>query len=990
MERRRASLDSINGLVDGLHRGGCPLLAEWQERLHYHFSSLSDRRGEEGLAVFALEHGLDERERAKLVQDVRRSLEHGYIDHRAPLAWLVYATERGYHYEGGEYWQTFAENTPKWLERGDREFIRKIFWQFHQRYSGFRPSGRWANHFGIISWPISHAILPTDLQRRLAVCLADLLGRIIDRDVIENPELLGQYIEAHAGQASSRFHNLAQEHALLGRISQALLRDEASEGLLLDSTRQRILADLRKTRTAANALGRARDHHARLIAIRGLGGGNVGSRAEGPGGPAPSQRVRPPRLLLVPGAERAWRLMVQVPRLVHLAALEPSWERALSDTRLRIRGSRRRIPRGGLLHSDVLETLSTLPAPGPLLHEDPSLPDGLASSLETLLSIRAGDDWLFARRADGSCVELEGRVVRPDREYLILRRTPPPACPPGVKEAEIACRYAWLGELSTDELGSADNAGLAVLGLSIGEALHLRPVGPPVCDWDTHGAVEVLTTDRPCFALSTNALDQRFRLSVAGTQLAPLMVSAEAAPEIFFSIPALPVGQHRLLVETDRGGWRSLGEVAISVREPRQWSTGQGRGGLLRIETSPPHATLEQLWSGAGTLTVHGPLGARVRGEVTLSDHDDTGSPVGGGVFPLGEVTLPLQPTDWRALFSTKVEGTGRGAAAYDRSEEILIEFGAEGVGNADVTLSRSFTPLRWRVRRTGQGPFILRLSDESDQTEHLRVLYASFSTPEAGEELDSHDFDDDWEVESSGGLFTARRGECIRSIVVPPRVQNLLDLRVAPSVRAEGGGEEEAHLLLKIAETWAGADCPYRSVASALVRRVMLALARALAEMACRPRWASVEGAFAETISSRDPWRPYNIARRGFSPADAERVLWRKFMDKVLLTLDDPLSAHVQLVVDTRRDLRFRRKVVTDMVVVSSSHLAPRQVSLEEFAEFAIRCFLWPGTVLGKYAQPDLDARLSCFLKDEFTATLARGVALALEREGVTIADDY
>ena len=87
---------------------------------------------------------------------------------------LVYAAELGYNYDGEEYWQSFENRTPGWSARGDREWIRSCFFRFQKEFLGAIPTGRWADHFSIICWPITHAILPLDLQRQLAQNLYEM------------------------------------------------------------------------------------------------------------------------------------------------------------------------------------------------------------------------------------------------------------------------------------------------------------------------------------------------------------------------------------------------------------------------------------------------------------------------------------------------------------------------------------------------------------------------------------------------------------------------------------------------------------------------------------------------------------------------------------------------------------------------------------------------------------------------------------------------
>ena len=94
----------------------------------------------------------------------------GYRPFRNWLVWIVFATEQGYDYDGDEYWNTFERRMPVW-DRGWRPSLRAWFGKFHETYGGFRPVGSWANHFSIIAWPITHALLPKDLQVQLARAL---------------------------------------------------------------------------------------------------------------------------------------------------------------------------------------------------------------------------------------------------------------------------------------------------------------------------------------------------------------------------------------------------------------------------------------------------------------------------------------------------------------------------------------------------------------------------------------------------------------------------------------------------------------------------------------------------------------------------------------------------------------------------------------------------------------------------------------------------
>ena len=140
-------------------------LIEWHRRLEAHFTlraTRTSRRGPDS-PIFALEHGLSEAEVTELAREIRAPDAVPIADNA--LGWIVYATELGYAYTGDESWQTFEETTPYWVLHGHPHWIRDRFDWFAKRFGGARPSGAWARHFSIICWPITHAILPNDLQQ---------------------------------------------------------------------------------------------------------------------------------------------------------------------------------------------------------------------------------------------------------------------------------------------------------------------------------------------------------------------------------------------------------------------------------------------------------------------------------------------------------------------------------------------------------------------------------------------------------------------------------------------------------------------------------------------------------------------------------------------------------------------------------------------------------------------------------------------------------
>ncbi len=179
-------------------------LDQWNNVLENRFTALGENKGP-GIPIFALEHGLGSKELGDLFKDIRDfiSFRAPHSDHR--LVWVVYATELGYRYSGTEFWQTFESKTPGWSQRGNRYWIRNSFIEFTDKFNGAKPTGIWADHFTIICWPITNAILPSDLQRHLARDLFLFQG-LINRNHLESPEELGALIASRsAGHGNSRY-----------------------------------------------------------------------------------------------------------------------------------------------------------------------------------------------------------------------------------------------------------------------------------------------------------------------------------------------------------------------------------------------------------------------------------------------------------------------------------------------------------------------------------------------------------------------------------------------------------------------------------------------------------------------------------------------------------------------------------------------------------------------------------------------------------------
>lgn len=312
-------------------------LATWHRALDEHFLRLRAARDEKspGKLLFALEHGLSASEVTELQELFREAIALGRPPRGVWLPSVIYAAEFGYRYCGDEYWQTFEVETPGWRDHVERAYVRNAFEEFHKLYGGAKPTGRWAQQFSIIAWPITHAVLPTDLQVQLARLLYEY-RHALSAELVEDYSALGYKLAARARGYTSRFQNFAQNTALLGQVAAALLLpQEAQASLLLRPTLERIVADLNAERHAKRWLQDAR-RNVDLVTRRGFGR-HEQTRSNRTINTERSARLADPRLSLRRDG-RDWTVRLELPDLTPLGQRFPDLLASLATMRCRVAG----------------------------------------------------------------------------------------------------------------------------------------------------------------------------------------------------------------------------------------------------------------------------------------------------------------------------------------------------------------------------------------------------------------------------------------------------------------------------------------------------------------------------------------------------------------------------------------------------------------------------------------------------------------------------
>jgi hypothetical protein len=566
-------------------------LKYWQERLADHFRELATRRSRIGrkTPVFALEHGLEPPDVDAMSAAVRAHISHG-----APLAehafpWIVYAAEIGYGYSGDEYWQTFEERTPGWTVRGDRYWIRDCYRMFKTKYGGAQPSGAWAERFSIICWPITHAILPRDLQRQLARILYEL-RHFFSAELFESPAKLGEFIAARSWNGTSRFQNLAQETHLVGQIAAALLLEGqlGTGSLIHPAALQRIGTDLDRERRAREWLRGARRFAHERARIRGLalGGGAASPTLRRPneGRAEVAALGIEPRLVLRPMVSDAscWDLSLEIPDLSPLLFRFPKTHDVLTGSRCVVAGaSGRPLARSRCLHGAQRVTLSRWPREDEVLLQFEKKDPQLEYLLRAECLLRPGPRRLFRIASDGLAYESRSLLVRPGERYVLVTTTGPIAASDHVRPVELECEgvHGALLALPAALTGDWEEA-LRCLGLGQARTVEVWPAGLGAVVWDGEGHGEWLASERPCLAIRTDHPVAALLVSMGpDPDLALELTSVKSGEPIFVQLPQLPVGLHtvRVCTRSNRSAEvEPLGDldVVMRIREARPWEAG--------------------------------------------------------------------------------------------------------------------------------------------------------------------------------------------------------------------------------------------------------------------------------------------------------------------------------------------------------------------------------------------------------------------------------
>lgn len=835
-------------------------LDQWQTRLERHFESLAHKRAGSGFPIFVLEHGLSAEECEEIATLLRSRLKAGLPLSPHWLLWAIYTTERGYTYAGDEYWPSFEEQTPAW-EHADRYKVAPWFRKFEKAYDGVVPSGPWAEHFRIIAWPITHAILPRYLQRQFARALYDLRYRLAGMSSASATGI-GRLLAAQAPYGSTRFQEFLQQEELSGRIVLALFGTTPEEGKepIHPPTLKRIVSDLEKVRSARDWLKETQ----RVVRDRfhGIGHGAGPTGYHPPSGREGAQATSTlsfgvrPNLKLHHRGGGNWVLTMEIPSFRPVAAVNSELQTFLRQTRCRLNGADDLKPRGWLLSGARKGALKSWPdASKPLLvfEKQNSAIDHI---LESECRHTPGPQWIFRISSDGTAREITGHIVRPGYDYILLTNGALPAPPAWTEPCRIECDGIEAFRLRVPSQLTADDTNwLDRLGLQVARTVRVWPAGLPGRNWDGEGNSDWLTSESPCFGMVHDHPIDAYTVSLNNAAQAVIDAGSVGYPT-FVCLDPLPAGTHTLRVTARRsasldhiGTPPAEGFVLLHVREPEPWTPGVLSHPGLIVTLDPPDADLDVFWRNETSLSVMGPPSHTVTCTVSLESGDGTEllrEEVGQ------QLGLPITPGTWRESFG-KFIASEQFAWRYLEAASGSLTINGETLGECILRFEHDALPLRWVLRRDHRNVLLRLVDDTGDEENPLRVFAFNMERPLKVIELPADKALASAAIDPPGAMFLARHGSFFDSVMVSTGLtgQGLKGLSISPHFPELQSASVNIRRVIRILALWQNARLS-GFLANVRHQQVIEGLLAGLYGALCGENWRRAEATFKLSPTSR------------------------------------------------------------------------------------------------------------------------------------------
>jgi hypothetical protein len=823
------------------------LLDDEQQRLLQHFTALKQRRTAQSLPVFSIEHGLN----AESVERIRNALHWRLANHdsldRHWLCWVVYATELGYHYDGDEYWQSFEKRTPHWRDDLDRRHkLREWFQKFQEKFGGFKPHSTWATHFSIICWPITHALLPRDLQTQLAEAIYKVrvaLARRIDR----GPLGVGELLKLHADDGSSRYRNFLEQTELAGRIVFELLKGESEDGVeyIEPTTLKRIVKDLEASHEGKLWLRETKKTIADRIRIVGTGPRTgVGATPLDTSLQRTLQdsrlaaTVKPSRYLLR-SDNRSWVAITEIPSFKPIAEFASELGSFIRQTRCKAQGAGDVwLPKGWLLFGTQRKPLQVWPKDTKPAIEFEKPQPFLMQLLAADCRYSPGPVWLYKIQRDGTATEVIGRTVRTEQRYVIVNKTPLQETS-WLKPALIETKGVYAYEFQVARANVSEiSEGLRVLGLTIASELTVWTAGlspPRSLDDDT---VEWLSDEPLTLGISHDDGIEALEVTLNG-RTQPIDLDSIKKLPLFLSVGTLAEGIHSVVfLATLKLATTIQKRLSIHVRPRKRWTPGTPNYHGVSVRALPSDPSLDRFLDGKVSISIEAPEGQETDVALELLN-------ASGGLLRdelIWSFRAPVSQVDF-ARHLDEFTRKERDPEKLLDATSARVRITCHGLGTTYVQLLHEQAPLRWTVAGTKR--LAIQLRNDTGHPEETVIQEASYKRPSQLRKLQLGQLASCAAI-CEGGLLTAITGKARASIVIsrPGKLHSFAEIYETPEVGPPLRTGEAVLELLEMIRDWSAARL-VGPIASMRRAKALTTLADQLVASICSQSWTDAERAY-------------------------------------------------------------------------------------------------------------------------------------------------
>jgi len=825
---------------------------DWHKKLFDHFAVLQSKR-QLDIPIFAIEHDLDEDELIQLKTDLLNVLKLNQVPNDVNyLPWVVYCTERGYEYSGDDYWPTFKEKTDNWVDNHhNRNFIKNCFLRFEKDFRAVVPTGDWATHFNIISRPIINSILPKDIQFSLLRILIDI-SFSLTKIHLEDINLLGKKIQENSWNSNSRFQTFAQNTALLGQFTRALLDSSSNLNSLLisEKTFARIEFDLSSEEKNKIFLTRIREKIKPLklsgIRTRPFTGDreNIEDFYSG------NNKILSvkPSFYLSPCEDNSWNIILHIPVMTFILKWSAKFTKLLNEGRVNIPNSDKSNPfpaKNLLYHDNEFNLLKWPDINKPLIEFAFRGEVQYEINLENIYENT--ELFCFYLANQNEAVYVSHKMLESDKSYIFLyNNLKIDEFLKDCDEIPLNCKNIKARKV---EIKNISLNVLNELGFNVLRNISFKPIAYPTSNNDYVGVYEYSLRENPTFILISDTKINKLKLELYDNQLLYTIELIDINPneKKIIQLSSLKVGNYSLKMETEIFHENALlhtnGLIEIYIRDEE--NSSQKIQTPLQFFVSPNSPSLEDFWEMKCRIKILGPKNYNITPEISLLDKNSQ------IIYNhrLSKTKLPIEENSWSEQFLNFRRNNNRIGTIYENTYSSILSFSEPNLGSVKQIFERSFVPIRWMLKHSNDGYWI-KLITGSENFDKINIYKYDFKTPNTKHDLIVEQFMQFNATEKKGGLYLAESENVKIGFVAPPLdTKTLQDLIIPVDNLNLPRNTDDIIKIIDIINLWSSARQSGSQLAFLNQVNVYYRLTESLFRSICGDKWVKQEKAIIENL---------------------------------------------------------------------------------------------------------------------------------------------